>query len=73
MGHHGRHPACSRSCITLLAVYQGSAVNALMRVDSDDDEAGYRFGTHTFVPGEYVTIRDQNSAHTFRVVAVENA
>ena len=39
----------------------------------DDDEAGYRFGAHTFVPGEYVTIRDQNSAHTFRVVAVENA
>ena len=26
---------------TLLAVYQGSAVNALTRLDSDDDEAGY--------------------------------
>jgi hypothetical protein len=39
----------------------------------DDDEAGYRFGAHAFVPGEYVTIRDQESAHTFRVVAVENA
>jgi hypothetical protein len=25
----------------------------------DDDEAGYRFGAHSFVPGEYVTIRDQ--------------
>ena len=39
----------------------------------DDDEAGYRFGAHAFVPGEYVTISDQDSAHTFRVVAVENA
>jgi hypothetical protein len=39
----------------------------------DDDEAGYRFGAHSFVPGEYVTVRDQDNAHTFRVVAVENA
>ena len=39
----------------------------------DDDEAGYRFGSHAFVPGEYVTVRDQESSHTFRVVAVENA
>jgi hypothetical protein len=39
----------------------------------DDDEAGYRLGTHAFVPGEYVTIRDQDSSHTFRVVAVESA
>lgn len=39
----------------------------------DDDEAGYRLGTHAFVPGEYVTIRDQDSSHTFKVVAVENA
>jgi hypothetical protein len=40
---------------------------------TDDDESGYRFGIHAFVPGEYVTIRDQDSSHTFRVVAVENA
>jgi hypothetical protein len=40
---------------------------------ADDDEAGYRFGAHAFVPGEYVTVRDQDSAHTFRVVAVESA
>jgi hypothetical protein len=39
----------------------------------DDDETGYRFGAHTFVPGEYVTVSDQDSSHTFRVVAVENA
>lgn len=40
---------------------------------TDDDEAGYRFGAHRFVPGEYVTISDQNQPHTFRVVSVEPA
>jgi hypothetical protein len=39
----------------------------------DDDEAGYRLGAHVFVPGEYVTLSDQDSTHTFRVVAVESA
>ena len=40
---------------------------------ADDDEIGYRFGAHRFVSGEYLTLRDQNSDHTFRVVSVENA
>jgi hypothetical protein len=39
----------------------------------DDDEAGYRFGAHAFIPGEYVTISDQDQSHTFRVVTVEAA
>ena len=40
----------------------------------DDDEAGYRFGAHAFVPGEYVSIsEDDGELHTFRVVAVEPA
>jgi hypothetical protein len=39
----------------------------------DDDEAGYRFGAHAFAPGEYVTIRDQDESHTFRVISVEPA
>lgn len=39
----------------------------------DDDEAGYRFSGHVFMPGEYLTIRDQNEAHTFHVISVENA
>ena len=39
----------------------------------DDDETGYRFGAHSFAPGEYVTIRDQDEAHTFRVASVEPA
>ncbi len=37
---------------------------------TDDDEAGYRFGAHAFVPGEYVTIRGHGQEHTFRVVSV---
>jgi hypothetical protein len=37
----------------------------------DDDEAGYRFGAHAFVPGDYVTVSDQNAEHTFRVASVE--
>lgn len=39
----------------------------------DDDEAGYRFGTHSFMPGEYVTIRDHDAEHTFRVVSLQKA
>ena len=40
----------------------------------DDDEAGYRFAAHAFVPGEYVSIRDEDGdMHTFRVVSVEPA
>jgi len=38
----------------------------------DDDEAGYRFASHAFRPGEYVSIRDENGGmHTFQVVSVE--
>jgi hypothetical protein len=37
----------------------------------DYDEAGYRFNAHAFIPGEYVTIRDPDDAHTFRVVSAE--
>jgi len=40
----------------------------------DDDEAGYRFGAHAFVPGEYVSLRnDDGELHTFQVVSVEPA
>lgn len=39
---------------------------------NEDDEAGYRLGAHTFVEGEYVSIRDAEDDvyHTFRVVHV---
>src|SRR6202048_4735305 len=38
----------------------------------DDDEAGYRFGIHAFVPGEYVSISGHDGKlQTFRVVTVD--
>jgi hypothetical protein len=39
--------------------------------DDDDEESGYRFGTHSFTPGEYVSIRGHGDLHTFLVAAVE--
>jgi len=40
----------------------------------EDDEAGYRFGSHVFRPGEYVSIRDEDGElHTFLVATVEPA
>lgn len=35
-----------------------------------DDDAGYRFDAHRFVVGEYVTINEDEGAHTYRVAAV---
>jgi len=43
------------------------------QTSDDDDEAGYRFGAHAFVPGEYLTLRDRKGEHTFKVVSVERA
>ena len=40
--------------------------------DQDDDETGYRFASHAFAPGEYVSIREHDDTlQTFRVVAVQ--
>jgi hypothetical protein len=42
--------------------------------EDEEEEAGYRFASHTFRPGEYVSIRGEGGElHTFRVVAVEAA
>ncbi|MDX2155638.1 MAG: hypothetical protein SFW09_03925 [Hyphomicrobiaceae bacterium] len=39
--------------------------------DAEHDEAGYRFDAHKFLPGEYVSIREQDGAlRTFLVKAV---
>lgn len=39
----------------------------------DDDEAGYRFGDHAFVPGDYVSVRDpEGDLHTFKIVTVRS-
>ena len=38
---------------------------------ADDDEAGYRLGTHTFRVGDYVSISSKGTkSHTFKVVSV---
>ncbi|MEM7223867.1 MAG: hypothetical protein AAF495_12855 [Pseudomonadota bacterium] len=39
----------------------------------DDDETGYRFDSHVFKPGEYVSIQEHDGAlRTFRVEAVRD-
>jgi hypothetical protein len=38
---------------------------------TEDEDAGYRLGDHRFAPGEYVTIAEDDAAHTYRVIAVE--
>ena len=39
--------------------------------DPSHDEAGFRFDSHAFVPGEYVSIKEQDGLlRTFRVVSV---
>lgn len=40
----------------------------------EDDEAGYRFGAHSFNIGDYVSIKDEDDEmHTFVVALVEAA
>jgi hypothetical protein len=40
----------------------------------EEDEAGYRFGAHSFNIGDYVSIRDEDGdLHTFEVAMVEPA
>jgi len=36
----------------------------------EDDDPGYRLGEHRFSPGEYVTIQEDEGAHTYRVISV---
>ena len=38
---------------------------------TDDDEAGFRFNAERFVIGEYVSVKEDEESHTFRVVSVE--
>jgi hypothetical protein len=37
---------------------------------NDDDATGFRFQNERFVVGEYVSIREDDKLHTYRVVAV---
>lgn len=38
---------------------------------AEDDDPGFRLGDHSFVVGEYVTIFEDEGAHTYRIAAVE--
>jgi hypothetical protein len=41
--------------------------------DDNADEAGYRFSTERFRPGEYVSIREQDEEmRTFRIITVQD-
>jgi len=41
--------------------------------DPTHDEAGFRFDSHAFIPGEYVSIKEQAGVlRTFRVVSVRD-
>jgi hypothetical protein len=41
---------------------------------ADDDESGYRFGSHAFRQGEYVSISGEDGEmHTFQVASVQPA
>ncbi len=41
---------------------------------ADDDESGYRFGSHVFRQGEYVSISDTDGdMHTYQVASVQEA
>lgn len=41
------------------------------RDDDRDDETGFRFADEVFTIGEYVSIKEQDGLHTYRVVSVE--
>ncbi len=42
--------------------------------DQDDDETGYRFASHAFRIGDYVSINEHDDVlRTFRVVSVQDA
>jgi hypothetical protein len=44
-----------------------------MNGDPSHDEAGYRFASHAFLPGEYVSLEQQDDTlRTFRVVSVRD-
>jgi hypothetical protein len=38
---------------------------------AEDEDPGYRLGDHIWAPGEYVTIQEDEGAHTYRVISVQ--
>jgi len=41
------------------------------RYEDSPDEPGYHFGEERFAAGEYVSLREHNAEHTFRVATVQ--
>lgn len=41
------------------------------RSEDSDDEAGFRFGDELFAIGEYVSIKERDGMHTYRITMVE--
>ncbi|MFN0194493.1 MAG: hypothetical protein ACKVP5_21390 [Aestuariivirga sp.] len=39
--------------------------------DEEDDESGYRFGDHEFRAGEYVSVKEDDELHTYKIVRVQ--
>ena len=40
---------------------------------TDDDQPGFKFDRHRFIPGEYVSIRERDGdMRTFRIVSVRD-
>lgn len=37
----------------------------------EDDDPGFRFERHRFSPGDYITVLEDEGAHTYRVVSAE--
>jgi len=62
----------------MLVHRSGGAGGASWVIDYDphtrsDDETGYRLSRHRFVPGEYVSIQDEDDRlHTFQVATVQD-
>jgi hypothetical protein len=61
----------------LLVHHAGGAGGATWKIsyetkETEDDEAGYRLGSHRFVLGEYVSIGDgEGHSHTFKIAEIK--
>lgn len=50
----------------------GGAWSLRFDIRGDDEDAiGYRFGSEHFIVGEYMSLREGEALHTYRVTAVE--
>ena len=60
-----------KSAISCASQEAHGLFTTIFMVMIDDDEAGYRFGDHAFITGEYISIREHDEdMNTFRIVSV---